>query len=178
MLSTLSCRDNGQNGVTLLGWIYLVNLFWVSHHAYYHFDVEQLIFPLITIQSIQMELANSANLEPVKLLYNNEGLHFGMSLLYIYFSLNSSHFCYHIQFLKPIVILQLNLWKMDQSHNILQKRKLFFLTFWMWFDIAVGSSRQQVSDSLIYCCKSFKTRYSFLLYCHWNCHFVGTHLSL
>ena len=123
-------------------------------------------------------LANSVNLEPVKLLYNNEGLHFGMSLLYMCFSLNCSHFCYHIQFLKPTVILQLNLWKMDQSRNILQKRKLFFFTFWMWFDIGVWSSRQQVSDSLIYCCKSFKTRYSFLLYRHWNCHLFGTHLSL
>ena len=49
MLSTLSCRVNGQNGITLLGWIYLVNLFWVSHHAYHHFDVEQLmLFPSLS----------------------------------------------------------------------------------------------------------------------------------
>ena len=130
MLTSLSCRAHGQNGVVFLGWIYLGNLFWVCHHLYYRFALEQLTilshYHPIYINWIYLPrlLANSAINKSAHILGAckvalQQGLHLGMTLFHMYFFLHSSHFCHHIQFPKPTVILQLNLWKLDQSHSIL-----------------------------------------------------------
>ena len=134
MLSSLSCRANWQNDAVLLGWIYLGNLFWVRHHLYHHFALEQLtilshhqpiytdgiyLLRILANFAINKSVLQRTSLEPVKLLCNKEGLHFGMTLFNILFFLHCSHFCHHMQFSKPTVILQLNLWKLDQNHSII-----------------------------------------------------------